>query len=202
MSETRYTKDHEWVRVDGAIATIGISNHAQEQLGDVVFVELPEVGRQVEQQGRDGGGRERQGGERRLRAGERRGGRGQRRAQRRSRAGQQRRREQRLVLQAQAGRSGRARAADRRRRPIRRWSRARPEPATTEGSGMSESRCPVADRARAAGTNSSRRHIGPDAARDRGDARGGRRGLARGPDRAARRRGRSAPSARSTCRRR
>ena len=51
MSETRYTEDHEWVRVDGAIATIGISNHAQEQLGDVVFVELPEVGRQVRQKG-------------------------------------------------------------------------------------------------------------------------------------------------------
>jgi len=51
MSDTRYTEDHEWVRVDGEIATIGISNHAQEQLGDVVFVELPEVGRQVKQKG-------------------------------------------------------------------------------------------------------------------------------------------------------
>jgi glycine cleavage system H protein len=51
MSDVRYTKEHEWVRVDGAIATIGISNHAQEQLGDVVFVELPEVGRQVSQKG-------------------------------------------------------------------------------------------------------------------------------------------------------
>jgi glycine cleavage system H protein len=49
MSEIRYTEDHEWVRVDGAIATIGISNHAQEQLGDVVFVELPEIGREVGQ---------------------------------------------------------------------------------------------------------------------------------------------------------
>ena len=49
MSDTRYTEDHEWVRVDGEIATVGISNHAQEQLGDVVFVELPEVGRQVKQ---------------------------------------------------------------------------------------------------------------------------------------------------------
>jgi glycine cleavage system H protein len=44
---TRYTRDHEWVRVDGDTATVGISDHAQEQLGDVVFVELPEVGRQV-----------------------------------------------------------------------------------------------------------------------------------------------------------
>ena len=48
MSDARYTKDHEWVRLgDDGIATIGISNHAQEQLGDVVFVELPEVGRKV-----------------------------------------------------------------------------------------------------------------------------------------------------------
>ena len=40
-----YTKDHEWLLVDGEVATIGISDHAQEQLGDVVFVELPEIGR-------------------------------------------------------------------------------------------------------------------------------------------------------------
>jgi glycine cleavage system H protein len=43
----RYSKDHEWVSVSGDIATVGISNFAQEQLGDVVFVELPEVGRSV-----------------------------------------------------------------------------------------------------------------------------------------------------------
>src|ERR1044071_4281044 len=42
-----YTKEHEWISVDGDIATIGITNHAQEQLGDVVFVELPAVGRKV-----------------------------------------------------------------------------------------------------------------------------------------------------------
>jgi glycine cleavage system H protein len=47
MSDIRYTKDHEWVRVDGEIATTGISDHAQEQLGDVVFVDLPEIGRRV-----------------------------------------------------------------------------------------------------------------------------------------------------------
>jgi glycine cleavage system H protein len=47
MSEIRYTEDHEWVRVEGDTATVGISNHAQEQLGDVVFVDLPEIGRQV-----------------------------------------------------------------------------------------------------------------------------------------------------------
>ncbi len=44
-----YTKDHEWVRVDGDVATIGISDHAQEQLGDVVFVELPDIGKRVKQ---------------------------------------------------------------------------------------------------------------------------------------------------------
>ena len=43
----RYSKDHEWVSVSGDIATVGISNFAQEQLGDVVFVELPEVGRSI-----------------------------------------------------------------------------------------------------------------------------------------------------------
>jgi glycine cleavage system H protein len=46
--ETRYTREHEWVRLDGDIATIGITEHAQEQLGDLVFIELPEVGRDVE----------------------------------------------------------------------------------------------------------------------------------------------------------
>src|ERR1051326_1034258 len=49
MAETRFTKDHEWVRLDGDIAVIGITDYAQEQLGDVVYVELPEVGRHVEQ---------------------------------------------------------------------------------------------------------------------------------------------------------
>ena len=45
----KYTKDHEWVRVEGDIGTIGVSEHAQHQLGDVVFVELPDVGRQLAQ---------------------------------------------------------------------------------------------------------------------------------------------------------
>jgi glycine cleavage system H protein len=49
MSDIRYTKDHEYVRLDGDVATIGITNHAQEQLGDIVFVELPAVGKSVEQ---------------------------------------------------------------------------------------------------------------------------------------------------------
>ncbi len=44
---TRYTKDHEWIRLEGDVATIGISDHAQEQLGDIVFVELPEVGKKI-----------------------------------------------------------------------------------------------------------------------------------------------------------
>jgi glycine cleavage system H protein len=51
MSDVRYTKEHEWVRLDGDLATVGISQHAQEQLGDIVFVELPEIGRQVSQGG-------------------------------------------------------------------------------------------------------------------------------------------------------
>jgi glycine cleavage system H protein len=49
MSEVRYSKDHEWVKVDGDTATVGITHYAQEQLGDVVFVELPDVGKKVEQ---------------------------------------------------------------------------------------------------------------------------------------------------------
>jgi glycine cleavage system H protein len=42
-----FTKEHEWIRVDGDTATVGISNHAQEQLGDIVFAEVPEGGRRV-----------------------------------------------------------------------------------------------------------------------------------------------------------
>lgn len=49
MTELRYTEQHEWVRIEGDIATIGISNFAQEQLGDVVFVELPDVGKEIAQ---------------------------------------------------------------------------------------------------------------------------------------------------------
>jgi glycine cleavage system H protein len=45
MSNIRYSKEHEWVRLEGKTATIGISNYAQEQLGDVVYVELPDVGK-------------------------------------------------------------------------------------------------------------------------------------------------------------
>ncbi|MDD2877922.1 MAG: glycine cleavage system protein GcvH [Acidiphilium sp.] len=49
MSETRYTPDHEWVRLEGDLAIVGITDHAQSALGDVVFVELPEPGRHVAQ---------------------------------------------------------------------------------------------------------------------------------------------------------
>lgn len=45
----KYTKDHEWVRVEGTTAVVGISDYAQTQLGDVVYVELPEAGRKLEQ---------------------------------------------------------------------------------------------------------------------------------------------------------
>jgi glycine cleavage system H protein len=44
MSQTRYTKDHEYIRVEGDVATVGITDYAQSQLGDVVYVELPETG--------------------------------------------------------------------------------------------------------------------------------------------------------------
>jgi glycine cleavage system H protein len=48
-SDLRYTKDHEWVRVDGDEATVGITEYAASQLGDIVFVELPDAGRSLEQ---------------------------------------------------------------------------------------------------------------------------------------------------------
>jgi glycine cleavage system H protein len=48
-ADLRYTKDHEWVKVDGDTATIGVTDFAASQLGDVVFVDLPQVGRVVEQ---------------------------------------------------------------------------------------------------------------------------------------------------------
>lgn len=47
MTQTRFTKDHEWVRLEGDVAVVGITDHAQNALGDVVFVELPEAGREV-----------------------------------------------------------------------------------------------------------------------------------------------------------
>jgi glycine cleavage system H protein len=48
MSKKYYTEDHEWIAVEGDTGTVGISNFAQDQLGDIVFVEVPEIGRSVE----------------------------------------------------------------------------------------------------------------------------------------------------------
>lgn len=53
-AELKYTKEHEWIRIDGEIATIGITEYAQGELGDVVFVELPSVGSAVRQMGNFG----------------------------------------------------------------------------------------------------------------------------------------------------
>jgi len=44
---TRYTRDHEWIHLEGDVGTVGITEYAQEQLGDIVFVELPQVGKQL-----------------------------------------------------------------------------------------------------------------------------------------------------------
>jgi hypothetical protein len=57
----RFTKDHEWVELDGDVATIGITGYAADQLGDVVFVDLPAVGKDVRAGEAPGGGRKRQG---------------------------------------------------------------------------------------------------------------------------------------------
>ena len=51
MSDLKFTDDHEWISVEGDIATVGITEHAQEQLGDVVFVDLPSVGTAVSKGG-------------------------------------------------------------------------------------------------------------------------------------------------------
>ena len=47
MAEIKFTEQHEWLRIEDGVATVGITDHAQESLGDIVFVELPEVGRQL-----------------------------------------------------------------------------------------------------------------------------------------------------------
>lgn len=47
MTEKKYTKDHEWISISENIAIVGISNHAQESLGDIVFIDLPELGKEV-----------------------------------------------------------------------------------------------------------------------------------------------------------
>lgn len=48
MSETRFTKDHEWIRVEDGVGTVGITHYAQAQLGDIVFVEVPAAGKALE----------------------------------------------------------------------------------------------------------------------------------------------------------
>lgn len=47
MSTIKYTEDHEWIKIDGDSGTVGITDHAQEQLGDIVFIDLPAVGKQL-----------------------------------------------------------------------------------------------------------------------------------------------------------
>ena len=54
MSEKKYSKQHEWISIEGDIATIGITKHAAEMLGDLVFVDLPEKGKSVEKEGQAG----------------------------------------------------------------------------------------------------------------------------------------------------
>ena len=54
MSEKKFSKQHEWISVEGDIATVGITKHASEMLGDVVFVELPEKGKNIEKDGQAG----------------------------------------------------------------------------------------------------------------------------------------------------
>ena len=51
MSTVRFTKDHEWISLDGDVATVGITDYAQQQLGDVVYVDLPEIGKTLAKNG-------------------------------------------------------------------------------------------------------------------------------------------------------
>ncbi|MDA7574667.1 glycine cleavage system protein GcvH [Candidatus Pelagibacter sp.] len=54
MSEVKYSKEHEWIKIEGDVGTVGITQHATEMLGDIVFVELPDVGSTVEKDGNAG----------------------------------------------------------------------------------------------------------------------------------------------------
>ena len=54
MSDVKFSKEHEWLKVEGDIATIGITRHASEMLGDIVFVELPDIGASIEKDGTAG----------------------------------------------------------------------------------------------------------------------------------------------------
>ena len=54
MSEVKYSKEHEWIKIEGDVGTVGITQHATEMLGDIVFVQLPAVGSSVEKDGNAG----------------------------------------------------------------------------------------------------------------------------------------------------
>ena len=54
MSDVKFSKEHEWLKIEGEVATIGITKHATEMLGDIVFVELPEIGSSVQKDGNAG----------------------------------------------------------------------------------------------------------------------------------------------------
>tara|TARA_B100001250_G_scaffold359326_1_gene336151 strand:- start:516 stop:896 length:381 start_codon:yes stop_codon:yes gene_type:complete len=54
MSDVKFSKEHEWLKIEGDIATIGITKHATEMLGDIVFVELPDIGTSIEKDGTAG----------------------------------------------------------------------------------------------------------------------------------------------------
>ena len=54
MSDVKFSKEHEWLKIDGDVATIGITKHATEMLGDIVFVELPDIGLNIEKDGNAG----------------------------------------------------------------------------------------------------------------------------------------------------
>ncbi|MAH54067.1 MAG: glycine cleavage system protein GcvH [Pelagibacteraceae bacterium] len=54
MNDKKFSKQHEWISIEGEVATIGITKHAAEMLGDIVFVELPEKGKNVEKEGQAG----------------------------------------------------------------------------------------------------------------------------------------------------
>ena len=54
MNEVKYSKEHEWIKIEGDVGTVGITQHATEMLGDIVFVELPDVGSTVEKDGNAG----------------------------------------------------------------------------------------------------------------------------------------------------
>jgi hypothetical protein len=111
MATTYFTEDHEWIRVEGGVATVGITDYAQEQLGDLVFVELPEVGRTLAKGDTAVVVEIGQGRLRRLRAGRRRDRRGQFRAVVRPGAGQLGGDRRRLAVEDEARRRGPARPA-------------------------------------------------------------------------------------------